>query len=65
MEKTESSMSLFLRPVEYAALAKISKSKTYEMLARGDIPHTKIGGMIRIPRAALQKLVDDAMGNRQ
>jgi excisionase family DNA binding protein len=50
-----------VKPVEAAALIGISKSKTYEMLAKGELPSVKLGGLIKIPFAALQKLADEAM----
>jgi excisionase family DNA binding protein len=51
----------FLKPVEFAKSIQASKSKVYEMIQRGEIPHAVIGGMIRIPVAALEKFTKEAM----
>jgi excisionase family DNA binding protein len=56
---------LFLKPIEAAAALGISKSKIYEMLARREIPSTRIGGLIRIPAQALKELVSQAMGEKR
>jgi len=51
----------FLKPVEFAKSIQASKSKVYEMIQRNEIPHVVIGGMIRIPVAALEKFTEEAM----
>jgi excisionase family DNA binding protein len=52
---------LFVRPIEAAQMLGISRSKLYEMLAAEQIPSIRMGGVLRIPLAALKKLADDAM----
>ena len=59
----ENLRSIFVRPIEAAALLSVSKSKLYEMLARGEIPSTRIGGMLRVPRAAIEQLAKEALGS--
>jgi excisionase family DNA binding protein len=51
----------FMKPVAFAKAIQASKSKIYEMIQRGEIPHAVIGGMIRIPVAALEKFTKEAM----
>lgn len=58
MEKLK---SLFLRPVEAAALIGASKSKTYELIEKGEIPSVRIGGLLRIPREAIERLAHEAI----
>lgn len=55
----------FLLRVNAAAAAlSCSKSKVYEMVAAGELPVVRLGGTsIRIPRAAIEKLVRDAMSS--
>jgi excisionase family DNA binding protein len=48
-----------IKPIEAAALLSMSKTKIYEAMARGQVPSVRIAGMLRVPRAALQKLIDD------
>jgi excisionase family DNA binding protein len=42
---------------EYAAAAGVSRNTAYEGVRRGQVPHVRIGKLIRIPRAkALRQL---------
>lgn len=52
---------VFMKPVEFAKAIHASKSKIYEMIQRDELPHAVIGGMIRIPVAALEKFTREAM----
>jgi excisionase family DNA binding protein len=45
---------LLLRPVEAADALGISRSKVYDLLARGVIPSLKLDGSIRVPAIQLQ-----------
>ena len=40
---------LLLRPTEAAEAIGIGRSKVYELLASGDLPSIRIGGVIRVP----------------
>jgi excisionase family DNA binding protein len=46
---------LYLRPTEAAAMVRMSRSKFYQLLARGEIASCLIGGLRRVPVTALQK----------
>ena len=62
MEKIE---PMFLRPIEAAALLNVSRTRLYEMLNTGAIPAVRLDGRTwRIPRAALEKLAAQAMGDK-
>lgn len=51
----------FLRPTEASEALKISRSKLYEALQRGEIPSVKIAGLTRIPRRWIDEQVEKAM----
>ena len=51
---------MVLTPEEVARELKLSRNATYEALKRGEIPHVKIGKLIRIPRSSLQKLLGES-----
>jgi excisionase family DNA binding protein len=48
---------LTLRPAELAEALGISRSKAYELLARGEFPTVRIGSSIRIPVDSLKRWV--------
>ena len=50
----EMEQRLLLRPVEAADALGISRSKVYDLLARGVIPSLKLDGSIRVPAIQLQ-----------
>ena len=55
-------ISVFVRPAEAAKLLSISRSRIYELLNAGALPAVRLGGTAwRIPRAAIEKLAEDAM----
>jgi excisionase family DNA binding protein len=45
---------LMLRPIEAADSIGVSRSKCYELIARGEIPSVKVGGCVRVPVEALR-----------
>ena len=49
----------FLRPLDIAPLLGVSTSRVYQLIAAGEIPATKVGGSIRIPRDAWQEWLRD------
>jgi excisionase family DNA binding protein len=50
------------RPSEAAKALGCSRTRVYELVHSGDLPHVLLGGTsIRIPRIAIDRLVDDAM----
>ena len=53
---------ILLRPIEAAKALGCSRTRVYELVHAGDLPHVRLGGTsLRIPRAAIEKLVQDAM----
>jgi len=53
--------ALLVRVPEAAGMARMSTSKFYELINRGVIPSICIDGMLRIPVAALERFVNEAM----
>ena len=49
---------LLFSPREVATMIGFSRSKTYEMIRDGEIPHIVLGGLIRVRRKDLQALID-------
>ena len=45
---------LMLKPAEVAEAIGISRSKTYELLQRGQIPSVRVGSSVRVPVDALK-----------
>jgi excisionase family DNA binding protein len=48
-----SALPLLLRGAEVASLLNISRSQTYAMMRRGDLPTVHIGKAVRVPREAV------------
>jgi excisionase family DNA binding protein len=46
---------------EAARLLGISRAFAYELVARGELPHLRLGRRIVVPRAAIVELVDGAV----
>ena len=46
--------ALLLRVDEAAKLLGIGRSKTYQLIARGELPHMRVGGSVRVPVEALR-----------
>ena len=49
---------IFCRVDDAARLLSISRSKAYELIAKGQIPHIVIGKSIRVPIAGLEALAE-------
>jgi len=56
---------LLLNPEEVARALGISRTSTYELLRREELPSIKIGRSRRIPAAALRAWVDAQAGVEQ
>ena len=56
---------LCLRIEEAARLLGISRSKAYQLVATGDISSVEIGGLRRVPRAALEAMVETCEGTEK
>jgi len=54
----------FLKPVRAFAMLDISKSRGYEAIQKGEIPHTRIGGLIRVPRRWIEEQVRKAIAGK-
>ena len=50
-----------LRPLDAAAALNISRSKLYEEINRGRIPVIKVGNLMRVPRAWIERQVAAAL----
>lgn len=48
---------ILLRVSEVAPLLGVSRSKAYELVARGEIPSVRIGGLMRVPLADLRRSI--------
>ena len=46
---------LLLKPAEVSELAGLGKSKTYELIATGEIPSVRIGRSVRVPADRLRE----------
>lgn len=46
---------------EAAALLGLSKSGVYEAVAQGTLPHIRIGRSVRVPKAAIERILEEAM----
>jgi excisionase family DNA binding protein len=55
---------LMLRPVEAADSLGVSRSKCYELIARGVIPSVKVGGCVRVPVQALRDWIASQLAER-
>lgn len=55
----------FLRPAEVAPLLGVTTGRVYQLIAEGLIPATRVGGALRIPRAAwelwLKRISEEAL----
>lgn len=55
---------ILLKPTEAAESLGISRAKTYELIASGEIPSVKIGASRRVPVAALQAWIAQQLAER-
>ncbi len=47
----------FLRPADLGPLLGVTTGRIYQLIAAGEIPSTRVGGTIRIPRSAWDEWV--------
>lgn len=52
---------LLLTPNEAATALGISRATLYPLLMRKEIPSIRVGGLRRVPVAALQRYIDDLL----
>jgi excisionase family DNA binding protein len=48
-----------------AKLLRISEASAYNAAARGDLPVVRVGALLRVPRAALDRLLEARTGRRK
>lgn len=53
---------LMLRPAEVAETIGISRSKTYELIQRGEIPSIRVGSSVRVPMDLLKAWINRQAG---
>ncbi len=53
--------SPFFTVLQVAKILNLSRCHTYQMVAEGQIPSTKFGSAIRVPRAWIERRVAEAM----
>jgi excisionase family DNA binding protein len=63
--QNESEHAILPRPAEAARLIGVSRAKVYDMIARQVLPAVRLDGgrLIRVPRAAIEALADDAIAS--
>lgn len=49
-----------LTPMEAAEALRVSRSQVYRLISEGRLPSTRIAGSVRVPRMALQALIEQA-----
>lgn len=54
--------SLVLTVPEVARVLAISESLTWSLISKGQLPCVRCGRSVRVPRAAIECLVDEATG---
>ena len=54
--------ALLLKVPDAARLLNISRDHCYELIARGEIPHIRLGRVIRIPRVGLEQWIAGMAG---
>ena len=57
-DRDGSDRSLLLEANEVGRILAIGRTKTYELIADGELPVVRIGRCIRVPRAALRDWID-------
>lgn len=55
----------WLRVKEAAEILNISSKSIYDLCAAGQLPATRIGGVIRIDKIKLEKQLNDGVESRQ
>ena len=50
--------TLLLKPAEVAEQLRISRAKTYTLIANKDIPSVKVGSSVRVSTEALRAWID-------
>jgi excisionase family DNA binding protein len=56
--------ALVLRVAETAVLLRMSTQAAYDAIAKHQIPHIRIGGMIKVPRVQLERLLSGPISRK-
>lgn len=59
-ELTNADRPLVLSVVDAARLLGISRAHAYELVARGELAHIRLGRRVVVPRRAIDRLIEDA-----
>jgi len=51
----------FLTVAELGQFLRISRTKAYELVTSGAVPRVRVGGQWRIPRAELERQLEESM----
>lgn len=60
MTNSDDDKRLVLEVPEAGAMLGLSRNASYEAAKRGDIPTIRIGKLLRVPKAAFLKFLQDA-----
>jgi excisionase family DNA binding protein len=58
VEKPEQPQSLTVSVIEAARLLGVGKAAAYGAIHRGEIPAIRIGRLLRVPRKALEQMLE-------
>ncbi len=61
-ETTRGRLPLVLSVGEAARLLGISRAHAYELVARGELAHIRLGRRVVVPRRTIEQLIEDASG---
>lgn len=50
---------MLLRVEEVAQLVRLGRTRTFQMIAAGELPVVRIGRAVRVPRVALERWIAD------
>jgi len=51
--------SVLLRPEEVAEILRIGRTRTFELLGSGELPVLRLGRVVRVPKAELNKWINE------
>ena len=57
----DNSKGLLISPATVAEELEISRSRAYELIKSGAIPSVRIGNSLRVPRAALERMIEQQL----
>jgi excisionase family DNA binding protein len=60
---TNADRPLVLSVGDAARLLGISRAHAYQLVARGELPHIRLGRRVVVPRRAIDLLIDDVCRN--